>query len=59
MGHRRWKLLHKTGMYYLWFIFAISYAPRALVESAWYWLFVLPLLAALALRFVAYLRQRR
>jgi len=59
MGRRRWQLLHKTGMYYLWFIFAISYAPRALVESAWYWLFVLPLVAALALRFAVYLRQRR
>ena len=46
-------------MYYLWFIFTISYLPRAVIESAWYWPFALALLAALALRVAAYRRQRR
>src|SRR4029450_126919 len=30
LGPRRWRLLHKTGMYYCWFIFFISYVPRML-----------------------------
>ncbi len=59
MTRRRWHLLHKTGMYYLWFIFVVSYLPRALTQSAWYWCFVAPLFAAVALRFIVYLRQRR
>jgi len=59
LGHHRWKLLHKGGMYYLWFIFVISYLPRALVESAWYWPLVVMLFGALALRIVVYRRQRR
>jgi hypothetical protein len=59
LGRRRWQLLHKTGMYYLWFIFALSYVPRAVVESAWYAPLALALLAAAALRFAAHRRQRR
>ncbi|MBX3027260.1 hypothetical protein KF840_20375 [bacterium] len=59
LGRRRWQLLHRTGMYYLWLIFAISYLPRALVESAWYAIPAGALLAALALRFAVYRRQRR
>ena len=59
LGRRRWQLLHKTGIYYLWFIFLISYLPRAVFESAWYWPFALALLAGVALRFAAYRRQRR
>jgi len=54
LGARRWRLLHKTGMYYCWFIFFISYAPRALMESAWYAPLVIVLLGALALRWTAW-----
>lgn len=59
LGQRRWKLLHKTGMYYLWIIFAQSYIPRALIESVWYAPLALALLGAMGLRFAAYRRQRR
>jgi hypothetical protein len=59
LGRRRWQILHKTGMYYLWVIFLISYLPRALVESAWYAPMVALLLAGIAMRFAAYRRQRR
>ena len=54
LGARRWRLLHKTGMYYCWFIFFISYAPRALMESPWYAPLVLVLLSALVLRWAAW-----
>lgn len=59
LGRRRWQRLHKFGMYYLWAIFAISYLPRALLESAWYWPTVVLLVGALALRIAVYRRQRR
>jgi hypothetical protein len=58
LGRDRWKLLHRTGMYYLGAIFLVSYLPRALVESAWYWLFAAPLLAAFALRLFVWRRRR-
>jgi len=53
LGPRRWKALHKTGMYYCWFIFFISYLPRAIGESVLYWPFVAVLLAGLGLRAAA------
>ncbi|MEO8603422.1 MAG: hypothetical protein ABI629_12670 [bacterium] len=59
LGGRAWKALHKTGMYYLWFIFLVSYLPRLLTQSPWYALFVVPLLAGIGLRFAAWQRQRR
>lgn len=59
LGRRRWQWLHKTGMYYLGTVFLISYLPRALVESPWYWLLAAPLLAAFALRLLVWQRQRR
>jgi hypothetical protein len=59
LGHRRWKALHKTGMYYLWVIFIVSYVPRVLAGSLWYALVVAPLVAALALRGAAWRKQQR
>jgi cytochrome c-type biogenesis protein CcmH/NrfF len=40
-------------MYYCWFIFFISYLPRALTESLWYAPLVAVLLGALVLRWAA------
>jgi len=57
LGPRRWRLLHKTGMYYCWFIFFISYLPRMLVESIWYLPLVNILLGAIVVRAAA--RRRR
>lgn len=53
LGARNWRLLHRTGMYYCWFIFFISYAPRAAVESLLYLPFVVVLLASIGLRIAA------
>src|SRR5512139_2053464 len=30
LGARRWRALHKFGVYYLWFIFAVTYLPAAI-----------------------------
>jgi hypothetical protein len=59
LGARRWRLLHKTGMYYCWVIFFISYLPRMLVESVLYLPFVAVLVGAIGLRAIAARRTRR
>jgi methionine sulfoxide reductase heme-binding subunit len=50
LGPRRWRMLHTTGMYYLWFIFSVSYVPRAALESPAYAPLALLALGALAFR---------
>jgi methionine sulfoxide reductase heme-binding subunit len=59
IGPRAWQLLHTAGVYYVWFIFFISYAPRAAIESLWYTPFVLVLLASLGLRLAVRRRSRQ
>lgn len=50
LGPRRWKQLHTAGVYYLWGVFFVSYAPRAVTGSVLYAALALALLAALGLR---------
>ena len=59
IGPRAWRRLHTTGGYYIWFIFFISYAPRAAMKSVWYAPAVFILLAVIALRVLVPLRRRR
>ncbi len=59
LGPRAWRRLHTTGGYYVWFIFFISYAPRAAITSLWYAPVVCSLLAVIALRVFVQLRGRR
>ena len=54
LGPGRWAQLHTAGVYYLWAIFFLTFAP-GLFKSALYWPFTLALLAALLLR----VRDRR
>jgi hypothetical protein len=57
IGTRVWKALHKTGMYYIWFLFSLSYFGRAQKDAA----FLPPLLlllAAIGLRLLAVVRAR-
>jgi hypothetical protein len=58
LGPRRWKALHTTGVYYLWFVFFITYLPRA-AHSLFYIGIVLLLVAAIALRVLRRLRPAR
>ena len=50
LGAKRWRLLHLTGLYFLWISFLNTFAKR-IPMSAGYVLPVAVLLAALALRF--------
>ncbi len=52
LGRRRWKLLHTTGMYVYWAIFASSFAGRA-TRAPEYGAFTALTLAALVVRIVA------
>lgn len=55
LGPRRWRRLHLTAGWFIWFVFVASYLPRTILESPAYAPFVLVLLAVLGLR----LRARR
>jgi methionine sulfoxide reductase heme-binding subunit len=51
LGHRARTILHSTGMWYLWFVFLLSYASRA-IHDPHYWIGVAAELIALAVRTV-------
>jgi methionine sulfoxide reductase heme-binding subunit len=57
IGPRAWRILHTSGVYYLWFQFTVSFGMRvpAMPNYAW---FLLPLLAVMALRVMAALQAR-
>jgi sulfoxide reductase heme-binding subunit YedZ len=58
LGPRRWKILHTTGVYYLWVIFFVTYLPRA-ARSFVYVAIVGVLAAAMALRILRRLGPTR
>jgi DMSO/TMAO reductase YedYZ heme-binding membrane subunit len=58
LGPRRWKLLHRAGIHYLWIIFAQNWTFSAL-QSAWYLPFALASWAALGVRVAAWRAGRR
>jgi len=49
LGPRRWQRLHTIGVYYIWGVFFVTFAPHAF-RSVLYWPFAVGLLAALAVR---------
>jgi methionine sulfoxide reductase heme-binding subunit len=51
LGPRAWKILHRTGAWYLWLVFLLSYLSRA-VHHPQYWVGVAAVLAALVVRTV-------
>jgi DMSO/TMAO reductase YedYZ heme-binding membrane subunit len=57
LGERRWKLLHRTGMWVLFVIFAQSYVPAPFYDIR-YLPASLATLGALGLRIAAWLRSR-
>ncbi len=57
LGPRRWKALHRTGIHYLWFIFALDWTPLAF-QSPGYLPLALASWAALGVRSAAW-RARR
>lgn len=58
IGPRAWRVLHTTGIYYLWVQFMVSFGMRipAMPNYAW---FLLPLLVVMAIRIIAAVRSRR
>jgi len=58
LGPRRWALLHRAGLHWLWFIFALKWTGAAVAESLFYLPFAAATWAAAGLRLAA-LRARR
>jgi methionine sulfoxide reductase heme-binding subunit len=52
IGPRAWRILHLCGGYYLWFQFMVSFGKR-IPAMPLYALFLIPLLAVMALRLIA------
>ena len=52
IGPRAWRILHLAGGYYLWFQFMVSFGKR-IPDMPLYALFLIPLLAVMALRLIA------
>ena len=52
IGPRAWRILHLSGGYYLWFQFMVSFGKR-IPGMPLYALFLIPLLAVMALRLIA------
>jgi sulfoxide reductase heme-binding subunit YedZ len=52
IGPRAWRILHLSGGYYLWFQFMVSFGKR-IPAMPLYSLFLIPLLAVMALRLIA------
>jgi methionine sulfoxide reductase heme-binding subunit len=52
IGPRAWRALHVSGGYYLWFQFMVSFGKRV-PDMPLYALFLIPLLAVMALRLIA------
>jgi methionine sulfoxide reductase heme-binding subunit len=52
IGPRLWRILHVSGGYYLWVQFIVSFGKR-IPDMPLYGLFLIPLLAVLALRMIA------
>ncbi len=50
LGQHKWHLLHRTGSYYIWFIFLFSEIKRAIMLMPVYWIFVVLLILVFALR---------
>lgn len=58
LGPGRWRVLHLLGGWYIWLSFLVAFGKRIPENGAAYWLPVVALLAALALRFAAARRRR-
>lgn len=58
LGHQRWKILHKTGLFYVMFVFIATFLPKAAKDPITYAPFVILLLSAVILRIVAFMRRK-
>jgi sulfoxide reductase heme-binding subunit YedZ len=58
IGPRAWRILHTSGVYYLWVQFMISFGMRIPGMPNYVW-FLVPLLAVMVLRIIAALQARR
>ncbi|WP_082944578.1 ferric reductase-like transmembrane domain-containing protein [Mycobacterium sp. 852013-50091_SCH5140682] len=58
MQYATWKRLHLTGSYVIWFTFFIAYWRRGVTYTEFYGPFLMIVLAALIIRFIAKAKRR-
>ena len=58
IGPRAWKILHTSGIYYLWFQFMVSFGMRIPQMPNYIW-FLAPLVAVMAIRIAAVFYARK
>jgi methionine sulfoxide reductase heme-binding subunit len=58
IGPRAWRILHMSGLWYIWISFAVAYGKR-LPLTTFYWPFFAVVVAMLALRLAARYAPRR
>jgi hypothetical protein len=58
LGHQRWKILHKIGLFYVMFVFIATFLPKAANDPITYVPFVTLMLGAVILRIVAFMRRK-
>jgi DMSO/TMAO reductase YedYZ heme-binding membrane subunit len=58
LGRGRWRVLHRLGVWYIWVSFLVAFGKRIPENGPAYWLPVVALIAALALRLAAARRRR-
>lgn len=58
IGPRAWRILHTTGIHYLWFQFMVSFGKRIPDMPNYVW-FLVPLAVVMAIRIVAVVQTRR
>jgi hypothetical protein len=57
IGPRAWRILHTTGVYYLWFQFMVSFGMRIPQMPNYAW-FLMPLIVVMAMRIGAAIMRR-
>ncbi len=58
LGHQRWKILHKTGLFYVMFVFIATFLPKVPNNPTTYVPFIILLLGAVIVRIVAFMRRK-
>ncbi len=58
VGPKVWRIIHTGGIWFLWVSFTLNFGKR-IPQSPFYWLPVILLAVALAIRIAARIRKRR
>jgi len=58
LGMKNWKKLHLIGVYYLWFVFFMTYVKHTKIDPSFYTPFLVFTVAVLSLRLIKHFKAR-